>query len=136
MIPTDNLRAAQRSALMFDDARVQQFYDDECRLGWAYTRGPFKGYHRHAYESLPGDHLLREHMSRDREEPAWDVYFFYPPGVQWTDGPPMPARWVKQAGFESEDRSILWRNDCTMPPIENSLAKELALQMDAITSRR
>jgi hypothetical protein len=136
MIPTDHRGAAGRSASIFDHARVEQFYDQGCRLGWAFTRGPFKDCQRQAYDSLPKDHPLRERVSRERESPAWDVYFFYAPGVRWDDSPPIPTRWVKQSGWDGADSSELWRNDCTAAPIEANLPRELAIQMDELLARR
>jgi hypothetical protein len=39
------------------------------------------------------------------DEPAWDVYMIYPPGVRWVDPlPPAPVFWMHQLGQPSAPR--------------------------------
>lgn len=70
----DDEAAARRIAGTFNDQRVQHFYD----------RFPA----HLAGKAFAGN--LVQHG------PAWDIYFFYGKGQQWTDTPPQPVEWMHQ----------------------------------------
>lgn len=104
MVGGDNLEAASRVSAIFRDPRVHQFYDEKRLCGLAYADQVFPHAYEDAERSLPPDHWLREHLAGIRERPReqrafWDVVFFYPPGLEWTDRPPTPTHWLKQTAF-------------------------------------
>ncbi len=74
MLPSDNAEAATKSAAIFDDPRVTQFYDPDRKSGYAI-----------------GKDLLYENAG-----PAWDIYLYYDKDAQWTDAPPKPIEYVHQ----------------------------------------
>lgn len=78
MLPSDNEAAARKTAKMFTDARVRQFYDPRrTRLaGKAFAHGLIR----------PGAGV------------AWDIYMFYKPGDTWDEHPPKPIDWMHQLG--------------------------------------
>ena len=76
MLPSDNAAAATKSAAIFDDPRVKQFYDPDRKSGYAIAKD-----------------LLYENAG-----PAWDIYLYYDKDAQWTDAPPKPVDWVHQLG--------------------------------------
>ena len=75
VLRTDSSRAAAKAAPLLTDARVTHYWDDHQSLGKLYGKTL----------SLPRDNDL-----------AWDVYFVYAPGVEWTDQLPMPTEWMHQ----------------------------------------
>ena len=79
----DNEMTARRIAGTIDDSRVKHFYD------------PFPAH-------LVGKTFAQGRISRG---PAWDIYFFYKQGVEWTDAPPSPAKWMHQLGGAGADQS-------------------------------
>ncbi len=72
----DNEQTARMIAGSFVDPRVKHFYD------------PFPAH-------LVGKAFALGRISRG---PAWDIYFFYKKGQEWTDGSPEPAEWMHQLG--------------------------------------
>ena len=72
----DNEKTAHSIAGSMDDPRVKHFYD------------PFPAH-------VVGNAFAQGRISRG---PAWDIYFFYKKGQEWTDGPPEPAEWMHQLG--------------------------------------
>lgn len=72
----DNERTSRKIAESFSDPRVRHFYD------------PFPA------------HLVGKAFAQGRisQGPAWDIYFFFKKGQEWTDGPPEPAEWMHQLG--------------------------------------
>ena len=141
MVPGDSLAAAIRASKIFRDSRVHQFYDENRLCGLAYAEQVFP----HAYDevdhSLPPDHWLRQTLGGIRERPReqrafWDVVFFYPPppssegghsGVsEWSDRPPTPTRWLKQAAFfgprslfRPGPTGLFWMDSFASPPFES-----------------
>jgi hypothetical protein len=76
MLDGDELPAAIDASAKFRDLPVPQFWDGEQKLGKEVARSV----------GAP-------------EWTAWDVYLFYPPGVEWTDqGLPAPEAALAQAG--------------------------------------
>ena len=78
MLRGDNAEAAAKSAEMFDDPRVKQFYDSRSsRLaGKAFAHG-----------------LIREGAGV-----AWDIYMFYDKDARWDEHPPKPIDYMHQLG--------------------------------------
>ncbi len=72
----DNEQTSRSIAGSIDDPRVKHFDD------------PFPGH-------VVGKAFGQGRISRG---PAWDIYFFYKKGQEWTDGPPEPAEWMHQLG--------------------------------------
>ena len=72
----DNETTARRIAGTIEDKRVKHFYDSFPAhfAGKAFAKGLIK------------------------HGPAWDIYFFYREGQEWTDGPPQPSEWMHQLG--------------------------------------
>ena len=82
----DNEQTSRQIAGSFSDSRVKHFYD------------PFPAH-------LVGKAFAKGRISRG---PAWDIYFFYKKGQEWTDGPPEPAGWMHQlGGGERADGAML-----------------------------
>ena len=81
ILPSDNEASASRASAIFDDPRVVQFHDPR---------------------RLAGQAFAAELLNRP---PAWDIYLFYEPGSTWTDGPPKPAQWMHQLGFDAADEA-------------------------------
>jgi hypothetical protein len=76
MLDNDELPAAQRASEAFRDRLLPQFWDGAQKLGHEIAR------------SLGADGWA-----------AWDIYLFYPPGVEWADkGMPAPEVALVQAG--------------------------------------
>ncbi len=79
----DNEKTARKIAGTIEDKRVKHFYD------------PFPA------------HLAGKTFGKGltKRGPAWDIYFFYDKGQEWTDGPPKPAEWMHQLGGAGADAS-------------------------------
>ena len=80
----DTVQSAKRTAATFTDSRVKHFYD-----------------------SLPA-HLAGKAFAKGRvaRGPAWDIYFFFKKGQEWTDDPPEPVEWMHQlSGGDRADPS-------------------------------
>jgi hypothetical protein len=88
MLDADELPAAAQATERFRDLSVPQFWDGKKRLGKEVGRSI----------GAPG-------------WTAWDVYLFYPPGVEWTDvGLPPPEAALVQAG------GVVVATKGTLPP--------------------
>ncbi|MBL9100921.1 MAG: hypothetical protein JNL82_08180 [Myxococcales bacterium] len=75
MLPGDNKSAAVEESQQFRDVAAPQFWDGEQKLGLEVAR------------SLAVPDWV-----------AWDIYLFYPPGVEWQDsGLPPPEAVLVQA---------------------------------------
>lgn len=74
MLPNDRPSTACEAAQRLDDPRVRHFHDPSKAAGRAFARG-----------------LLPVGV-------AWDVYLFYPAGVEWLEEPPRPVAWSHQLG--------------------------------------
>ena len=73
MLPFDNTVTASFMALTMQAPSVRQFHDPGKQAG------------RVIAQSLGA-----------QDKMAWDIYLFYPTGVEWTAGPPPPASWAHQ----------------------------------------
>jgi peroxiredoxin len=74
MLPGDKHAAALRSAHLFNDPRVKQFYDPNRIVGMAFA-----------------EQLLNENAG-----PAWDIYMVFDKGASWNDAAPIPVDWCHQ----------------------------------------
>ena len=72
-LAADSRRAAERSAGIFKDPHVSQFYDPQQLSGRA----------------IAGSLGWQGQV-------AWDIYLFYTPGRKWNHTPPTPDEWVHQ----------------------------------------
>jgi hypothetical protein len=72
--PGDKYKKAEWMSRFIDDARVRHFYDPNQLTGRIF--GPL--------------------VMLSPQQPAWDVFLFYPPGVSWSNEPPAPVRWMHQ----------------------------------------
>ncbi len=79
----DNETTARKIAGTIEDKRVKHFYD------------PFPA---HLAGKAFGKGLIKR-------GPAWDIYFFYHKGQEWTDDPQQPAEWMHQLGGAGADES-------------------------------
>jgi hypothetical protein len=74
MLRADGEAAASKSAQIFDDVRVTQFYDPTFRSSKVFAK-----------DVLHAD-----------GGPAWDMYLYYEPGATWDAAPPKPEEWYHQ----------------------------------------
>ncbi len=74
VLPSDGPESADRASLIFDDDRVTQYHDPKQHLGNVFAEG-----------------LVQR-------PPAWDIYLFYPAGMQWKNAVPKPIDWMHQLG--------------------------------------
>lgn len=76
MLDSDERPSAEKAAAAFHDRPIPQFWDGEQKYGAEIAH------------SLGADGWT-----------AWDIYLFYPPGVEWTDkGMPKPEAELAQVG--------------------------------------
>lgn len=137
MLSTDNEQAARNSASIFPPEGVRQFYDSRQSVGWAYARGTFNGFIGRARKSLPPGHYL-EPTFADREQteqPQWDLYMLYAPGVRWNDAPPMPTHWIRHCGRPDGQKSTYWRDSPDSPPREGNLFDAMREMADQAVGR-
>lgn len=75
---SDNPQSAIKIAQTIKDPRVRHFYDPQAT-------------------HLAGKAFAKNLLTEGRG-PAWDIYFFYDKGLEWTDLPPSPSEWMHQLG--------------------------------------
>lgn len=128
MVPGDSEEAARKTAAMFTDARVRQYYDANRMTGLACTREAFPSCLKDALANMPHDHPMRKMLvewleTGSGDGPMWDAVLFYPKGVEWTERMPAPVTWSKQVGFFGADAGdvtgTFFRNDCRKPPVDS-----------------
>ena len=107
----DNRRSATKIARLLVDSRVAQFYDPVTThlAGNAFGKGIVKG----------------------GRGPAWDIYFFYKPGVVWGDGPPKPDAFMHQLGGGGRAEAKFFR---TGKDLVNALEDTLREFLEASTA--
>ena len=81
ILPNDTEAVARKSAGIFNDPRVHQFYDPDRQSGKAIAN------------SLGWQGKV-----------AWDTYLFYEAGLEWGKKPPQPACWMHQLKDRWADR--------------------------------
>lgn len=126
MIPTDSEAAARRSATMYRDSRLHQYYDPDRLTGIAYSKDLKLEQFRELLDSLPSDHPLKQRIKdwfsmSPEERPVWDAAYFFPAAVKWTGSLPKPAMWTKQMAFfgdpaGDEPSGLFFRHDSKQPP--------------------
>ncbi len=134
MLPGDSEEAAREMSSMFTDPRVEQFWDAKRLSGIAYSTAVFPRWLKYAAESIPPGHMLYQVLRKRAEappqrHPLWDIAVFYGTGVEWTDHPPAPRRWVKQIAYfghrEDGTSGLFWRNDFAQEPFASDWLAEL-----------
>jgi hypothetical protein len=88
MLPGDSEVTAKEKAVIFNDARVRQFYDPDQRSG----------------------KTIAENLGYDGKV-AWDIYLFYQSGDEWIKAPPTPAYWMHQISESWASRSHFHTGD-------------------------
>lgn len=88
MLPLDNKATARYRALSLRDARIRHFYDPHKRVGKAVAQ---------TYGAVG--------------KVAWDMYMFFPAGVEWESLPPMPAVYAHQLTADWIDTTRCFRGD-------------------------
>lgn len=73
MMEGDDTAAVRNISTVFDDKRVQQFFDPDQMVGKAVAA------------SLGAE-----------GEVSWDTYLFYAPGLKWDELPPAPTEYMHQ----------------------------------------
>lgn len=123
MLAADNEQAARTSATIFPPDRAVQFYDARQNAGWAYAHDTFAEFVSRARKSLPDGHYLVEHFdnTQEREQPQWDLYMLYAPGVRWSRSPTLPTHWIRHCGRTDGRKSTYWIDSPDAPPHEGNL---------------
>ena len=104
MLPLDNKVTASIMALTMRAACVRHFHDPDKLAGNVIARSL----------GAPG-------------KVAWDIYLFYPKGIEWKESPPSPVIWAHQLSPSSwADPSRYYRRE--------KLTEELHRAMDQLTS--
>ena len=105
------IKAAQQASLIFDDPRVQQFFDPNQRVGKAVAQG-----------------LLNANI-------AWDIYLFYNKGIEWSHPPPKPARWMHRLPPDQADRAHQRSGDALLDELRSVMnSYGFAIQHDQIAA--
>lgn len=99
VLASDSFEAAQQAPELIPDYRAKHYWDNDRSLGLAYAR----------VVELPRGRAL-----------AWDIYFTYGRGAEWTSSPPEPAYWAHQLGF---DERLLLDGDALIASLEEALAE-------------
>jgi len=132
MLPSDNEQAARAAATIFKPEQVIHFYDAHRTVGLLYTRGTFAGFIERARKSLPEGHYLADAFDhrQESEQPQWDLYMLYAPGVQWDQSPPVPTHWIRHCGRNDGQKSTYWVDSPDRPPHEGDLFEAVRLMAD------
>ena len=88
MLPGDSEATAKEKAVLFNDARVHQFWDPDQLSGKAIAES--LGYHGKV---------------------AWDIYLIYQSSDEWIEAPPAPACWMHQISESWASRSHFHTGD-------------------------
>ena len=147
MLGSDNEEAARKASKMFDDPRVEQYWDSNRLLGTSYAARVFPSYlvdmEKGMDAALPADHWWRERErswknTKPEQAPLWDVAFMYAKGTTWGRTPPVPHGMVKQIFFYGEqenDPTGMFFTDFKRPPRDGDWIAEVALAMTALVGR-
>jgi hypothetical protein len=102
-LAADSREAAARSAGIFKDSRVCQFYDPQQLSGRAVA------------DSLGWQGRI-----------AWDIYLFYTAGSKWNDTAPSPVDWVHQLEDQWADSDRLRTGDGLVQAIKEIMNARMA----------
>ena len=96
MLGSDNEESARQISKMFDDPRVEQYWDPKRLLGTSYSGQVFPTYladmEKGFDAALPADHWWRERerswkSAKPEQAPLWDVAFTYDNRSMRSNGP-------------------------------------------------
>lgn len=106
MLPGDGAKAVARSARLFNDPRVMQFYDEDGRVG-----------------ELFSGLLLKQDAG-----PAWDMYMFFDMETTWGAAPPTPSEWYHQlSGARRADTSLFRTGEALVNQLRESAGRWLGV---------
>ena len=135
MIPSDNEAAARKSATVYSDRRFQQYYDPDRLLGIAFTKEVKLEDFQPLLDATPDEHPLKQRMKEwialpPEQRALWDIAYFFPPGVEWTERLPASSRWTKQMGFWGDQpgdqpSGLFLRQGSKEPPSESDWFVEI-----------
>ncbi len=139
MLASDNEAAARVSARIFDDPRVHQFWDADRLSGFTYSTETYPQRLGQIAEAMPDDHFLKARFDTvagsPERVPMWDFALFYPPGVEWTDTPPVSSAFIRQlAIYQTAEgtRATMLTDDFTRPPIQSDWYDEVRREMTTL----
>ncbi len=147
MLGGDNEESARQMSKMFDDPRVEQYWDPKRLVGTGYSAQVFPTYlvdmEKGLDAALPADHWWRERerslkSTKPEQAPLWDVAFTYRKGASWGSGPPLPRGMVKQVFFYGEQEngpSGMFFTDFKQPPQDGDWIAEVAKAMTSLLGR-
>jgi hypothetical protein len=104
MLPLDNKATARYRALSLRDTRIRHFYDPHKRVGKAFAQA----------FGVVG-------------KVAWDMYMFFPVGVEWVGLPPMPAVYAHQLIADWIDPARYFRGDELTKELNRLMGLQLSL---------
>jgi len=105
MLPGDTEITAKEKAVIFNDARIRQFWDPHQLSGKAIAEAlGYKG------------------------RVAWDVYLFYTPESKWVEHPPAPAGWMHQISQGWADQNHFFTGDDLVKKLYDTAQGLLASQ--------
>ena len=148
MLGSDNEDAARKISRMFDDPRVEQYWDPERIVGTSYSKHVFPSYlvdmEKGLDEALPADHWWREQErnwknTKPQHAPLWDVAFTYDKGANWGKTPPVPHGMVKQVFFHGEEENGptgMFFTDFRKPPRDGDWIAEVGVAMTSLVGRK
>lgn len=142
MLGGDSEDAARKISGMFDDPRVQQYWDPQRLSGTAYARDVFPTMFRDMAASLPDDHAMAAMLkpilnkragAAPEQAPLWDTAFFYDKNAVWEKRAPTPSEWIKQIAFmggrSDGVTGVFWLGDFAKPPVDSDWHVELSKAM-------
>ena len=147
MLGSDNEKAARRISKMFDDPRVEQYWDPERLLGASYSAHVFPSYlvdmEKGMDAALPADHWWRERErnwknAKPEQAPLWDVAFTYDKGARWGKTPPVPHGMVKQVFFyggQDDSPTGMFFTDFKKPPRDGDWIAQVAVAMTSLVGQ-
>jgi len=98
MLPLDSIVTARFMARTMKAPCVRHFHDPGRLVGKAIA------------QSLGGQGEL-----------AWDMYLFYPRGIEWDDGPPAPIRWAHQLSAAWADSAYYHTGNGLIDELHNAV---------------
>ncbi len=147
MLGSDNEESARQISKMFDDPRVEQYWDPKRLLGTSYSAQVFPSYlvdmEKGFDAALPADHWWRERerswkSTKPEQAPLWDVAFTYDKGTTWDKAPPVPRGMVKQVFFYGEQENSptgMFFTDFKQPPRDGDWIAEVAQAMTSLVGQ-
>jgi hypothetical protein len=100
MLPLDDEKAAASSSRLIRDSRMRHFHDPDALAGKAIGT------------SLGGPGAI-----------AWDIYLFFPSGLQWHQQPPAPVEWAHQLSDTWADPKHFYWKDGLVHELDRLMAR-------------